>query len=421
MSLVIDTTKLVEWQGKLTGVPRVMNELSRRFGAQADAVLVRWDSGRHCFTELTYEDMTAIRTTADTPAPSATTTAPHTLKRIVKGIERRAPIVGSARRHVQRLLTTPSPTATVLVASYPVTPEDTLVVLWGNWHDDAYIAQVKQLAAAGTQVVEYIYDMLPLVTPQYSGHSTEALRHYATEIYPVCTLLIAISEHSRMDARVWLEAQGLHVPPIAVIRLGEDFVISKSQKPQDEVFTRANIHGQDFILCVGTIEARKNHLLLYYVYKLAAQRSIRLPKLVIVGRRGWLSDDFFTLATIDPDTVSSFVFLQSTSDEELSWLYAHCMFSIYPSFYEGWGLPIAESIAHGVPCVASNTSSMPEIAGDLLSYFSPASSDECLAAIQLLLEPTQLDMAKRRLHSYTPTSWDDTFKAVMKHLEEHAA
>ena len=118
------------------------------------------------------------------------------------------------------------------------------------------------------------------------------------------------------------------------------------------------------------------------------------------------------LMTTDPDTKEQFIFLHNVSDEELSWLYDHCLFSIYPSFYEGWGLPIAESIAHGKPCLASNTSSMPEIAGDLLTYFSPYSSDECLQAIVGLLDPRARQKATTKIKKYRPVSWDQTFDQI---------
>jgi glycosyltransferase involved in cell wall biosynthesis len=143
-----------------------------------------------------------------------------------------------------------------------------------------------------------------------------------------------------------------------------------------------------------------------------------LPKLVIVGRRGWLTDDIFTLMTTDPETKDDFICLQGAKDEELSWLYSNCLFTIYPSFYEGWGLPIAESIAHGTPVLASNTSSMPEIAGDLIDYFSPTSSDECLQAIIQLMDPAKRTAAKKKLKQYEPTSWDQTFKSVTMYSKE---
>jgi hypothetical protein len=132
---------------------------------------------------------------------------------------------------------------------------------------------------------------------------------------------------------------------------------------------------------VGTIEPRKNHTVLYYAYKLAKTRSIMLPRVVIVGRRGWGSDDIVRILTEDPDVKDDFVLLLNTSDDELSWLYGHCLFTIFPSFYEGWGIPIGESVARGVPCLCSDSSSMVEIAEGHVAHFAPTSTDECLAGL----------------------------------------
>lgn len=418
-SLVIDVTQLAEWQGKLTGIPRVMNELSLRFGTTSDCRLVVWDKVAHDFRDITLQQLAAERVTS---VPEAAPQPSHMrVKRVVRAVETRLPGAERARRRLQSMVVQRR-TARREVASGPagaaIAPDDVLFILWGAWDDGVYINTVLSLADRGTRLVQVAYDMLPLVTPQFSGHATDALNNYVTQIYPKCSLLLSISEHTKRDLISWLTAHDLHVPPIRVFRLGDDFAMSKPSRPTDAVFKKSGCKGDDYILVVGTIEARKNHTLLYYTYKLAQQRGVALPKLVIVGRRGWLTDNIFTLMTTDPETAPNFVFLQNTTDEELAWLYEHCLFTVYPSFYEGWGLPIAESIAHGVPCIASNTSSMPEVAGDLISYFSPVSTEECLEAVSVMLQPKQLKAAKEKVKRYQPTSWDTTFETVKLHIEK---
>jgi len=301
-----------------------------------------------------------------------------------------------------------------------VTPSrgDTLLILWGEWADESYIRRIAELKAKGTVLVQVSYDMLPAVTPQYSGHSTAPFINYNRAILPICDLVLSISEHTRRDIKAWLGEQYLKVPRIEVIRLGDTLTGKHAIQPQDPAFHAAGLKGGDFILCVGTIEVRKNHALLYYVYKLAKARGIELPKLIIVGRRGWLTENIFELITTDPDTATEIIPLVETNDDELTWLYRHCAFTVYPSFYEGWGLPIAESVAQGVPCISSNTSSMPEIAGSLINYFNPASTEECLGAIMELTNPSKLADAKRRVQQYKITSWDETFNTVERLIGE---
>lgn len=407
MRLIIDVTQLVGWQGKLTGIPRVMYELSSRFAASDDVSVhfVGWDAGRQVFWELPHN---AIERTHEKDE-SSSVQAQRTGRDYLKAAYRRSPeSVKKIARRVKGMLVS---TADEDVADFVFESTDKLLVLWGDWNDANYRAKlVSVVESHSVELHQVAYDMLPLVTPQYSSHSTDGLTKYVNEVYPICKEIIAISQCTKRDVKAWLKMHKLRIPEINVIRLGEDFQIATPKKPDHEFFRKT----RPYIICVGTVETRKNHTLLYYVYKLAGARGISLPPVVIVGRRGWLTENIYDLITTDPDTKDQFIFLHNASDEELSWLYDHSLFSVYPSHYEGWGLPIAESIVHGVPCVCSNTTSMPEIAGDLVGYFTPTSSDECLAAIVELLDDKKRAKMKKGLSRYQPTSWNDTYQHVEK-------
>jgi glycosyltransferase involved in cell wall biosynthesis len=326
----------------------------------------------------------------------------------------------SVPERLARKILKPKPFAPTTSAANPNRGDKLLIM--ADWHssDHAFVDYVLELKQRGVVLGQICYDMLPIITPQYSGHATDSFTNYVRKVYPVCDLVLAISNNTKKDIAEWLAGQNLNVPRIEVFRLGDDFKMSEPLQPEN-IFTDAIKKQDDFLLCVGTIEARKNHALLYYTYKLAAQRNIALPNLIIVGRRGWRSEDIYEIMKTDPITKSQFIFLENASDEELAWLYQNCKFSVYPSFYEGWGLPIAESITYGTPCVASNSSSMPEIAGDLIQYFSPASADECLATISDMLLPGNIDKAKQKLKSYNPISWDQTFEFIDKQIGEIGA
>ena len=100
-------------------------------------------------------------------------------------------------------------------------------------------------------------------------------------------------------------------------------------------------------------------------------------------------------------------------DAELAAFYAHADFTVYPSRYEGWGLPVAESLANGKMCIASDASSIPEIAGDLIDYFSPYDAQACLDRIVEYLVPKTLAEKEAQIRQqYKSTSWDDTFTQV---------
>jgi glycosyltransferase involved in cell wall biosynthesis len=424
--LIIDVTQLVRWKGKPTGIPRVMSELSKRLDYHENTIFVVWDTLEQLFTVI---DLSAMLNAKDEQQ-----SAGPTVKEEVRGYVMQKKIINAVKKvrsesvAVRKLSQIPVKIAKKAVSmkklknvpiewsqktdEYIPEQNDTMVVFWGEWADPTYRQALITLNAQNVKLVQFAYDMLPIVTPQFSGHSTQSLTDYIFQIYPLCSKLIAISEHTKKDVAQWLKKIKKHVPPIEVVRLGDDFNFVSSKKPKD-----VNRVSSKFIICVGTIEARKNHTLLYYVYKRALEKNIDLPDLAIVGRRGWQTDDIYNLIQNDPGINKKIHFFENRGDDELSWLYENCLFSVYPSFYEGWGLPIAESISRGVPCASSNTSSMQEVAGSLVRYFSPNSVDECLDAIVSLLKPAELKKARSQTKKYKITTWDKTYQQVCKILE----
>lgn len=408
--LYIDVTQLTKWQGKLTGIPRVMYELSKRYDTSEEVQFVVWNNEQQNFSIVGNSFLKRNEKTHEKTAFEKNTK--KSLKGLIPArIRRRVP--RERLRSVKNILQSGSTTS-----AEPIFKNgNKLLVLWGEWESGAYIESLLKAKKEGIELIQVAYDMLPIITPQYSGHSTESLTNYATKIYPICNLILSISQNTKLDIEKWLKVNNLIVPKIEVFRLGDDFELLKPVKP-DYTFFESN---KKFLLMVGTVEARKNHTLMYYVYKLAVQKKVELPDLIVVGRRGWLTDDIYELITNDPETKSKVHFLHNCTDEELSWLYSHCMFTLYPSLYEGWGLPIAESLQYGVPCIASNTSSMPEISKIGVKYVSPTSTNDFLDSITSLLDETNLVELKKEAGKYVPATWDQTFdqvKNAVKALDE---
>ncbi len=416
----IDITQLVHWPGRLTGIPRVMNELAARYAQTEHVYFVTWDHSANSFYELDIEQSLSRRgegifykTVIEGRSDDRLIGAGIGLTKLAKKAGRRIKQYRPSLHHkfASRFNRT---VLSIQGRIMKIQPGDDLLILWGEWSDGLYRQAVVDVHNLGASVSHIVYDMLPIAMPQYSGHSTDSMDRYYRDVLPLSRLVLSISESTKRDLIAWLKQEKLPIPPIETFRLGDDFSFVAPRKPQHAMFRN---RGARFVLCVGTIEARKNHTLLYYVYKLAKERGITLPKIVVVGRRGWRADDIYNIISSDPDTKDLFVLMTDTSDEELSWLYNSCLFTIYPSFYEGWGLPVAESIVRGKVSLASGTSSMPEIAGKLIDYFNPYSADECLAMIQKLLVPKYLQQAEDRIKRYQKTSWDDTFRQVKSHME----
>ena len=130
-----------------------------------------------------------------------------------------------------------------------------------------------------------------------------------------------------------------------------------------------------FWLSVGTIEPRKNQRMLVLAYKNYLDAGGRPMPLVLAGGKGWLMDNFGDyVASLG---LSEFVIIAGyVSDDEMIWLYRNCFASLYPSLFEGFGLPVLEGMQFGAPTLSSNATSMPEVTGDNAILISPLVPDD---------------------------------------------
>jgi glycosyltransferase involved in cell wall biosynthesis len=143
----------------------------------------------------------------------------------------------------------------------------------------------------------------------------------------------------------------------------------------------AHLQPGGFWLSVGTLEPRKNHARLLRAYARLRAARPTTPPLVIAGGRGWLIPDLQRL----PDQV---ILLGYATDAELHWLYANCFAFVFPSLFEGFGLPVVEAMSQGAAVVTSNSSSLPEVVGDAGLLVDPLDEDAlCAALVELADDP----------------------------------
>jgi glycosyltransferase involved in cell wall biosynthesis len=217
------------------------------------------------------------------------------------------------------------------------------------------------------------------------------------------THIIAVSEHTRTDLIALYQ-----IPPekITVIPEAAD---SRFRPASDEAIDLARVsYGlpDRYLLCVGTIEPRKNLGRL-----LAAWEPLYLageaPPLVIVGRRGWLHDDFFAALERSPAR-DGVIFPGWMLDDDLPAVYAAAELFLFPSIYEGFGLPVLEAMASGAPVACSNAASLPEVAGDAALLFDPHDVEAVRGALRAALSDAALrqDLRQRGFQRAMRFSWD---------------
>ncbi|WP_034412098.1 glycosyltransferase family 4 protein [Derxia gummosa] len=275
------------------------------------------------------------------------------------------------------------------------------------WLDQA--AAWAAARAQGLRVATMIHDLIPIDFPEY-GRPGEAERHRRRMLGALkhSQALIGNSAATLDDVRRFAARLQLPVPAAVAAPLGHARLPALPPP-------RSMPSGRPHFLMLGTIEPRKNHLLLLNLWReLVRDLGEAAPGLVIVGRRGWECEQ--VLDMLDRcEALRGHVLERNDADdgEALGWL-AGARALLLPSFAEGFGLPVQEALALGVPVIASPLPVFREIAGDIPDYFGPLDGTGWRAAILDYAAPFSATRAAQleRLTGYRPFSWDGHFREV---------
>ena len=240
--------------------------------------------------------------------------------------------------------------------------------------DVFHVSNQIRIPLRKTKVTATLHDLTCWLMPElHTQANVEADRVFAEHTLKRAVRLIAVSQNTKSDA---VRILGIHPDRIDVIYSGvPEVFFGASPQPSE----------RPYALFVGTIEPRKNIDML-----LDAWRSTRLADdfdLVIAGPMGWSSGK--TVARLRAG-VAGVRYIGYVSEHELPALTAGAAAFVYPSLYEGFGFPVAQAMAAGVPVITSNTSCLPEIAGEAAILVDPKSQDEIAGAMKLLLTSPSL-------------------------------
>ena len=293
----------------------------------------------------------------------------------------------------------------------------TLGAPWGlDFHNELTQCIKRHYKA---QYYQIFYDLIPISTPEVVpapliapfARAMAAMSKHADHIF-------SISEYAKQDLSRALARFEYPLPPISIVPMGgtitdADGAVGSGWKP-------GNIVEGPFVLCVGTLEPRKNHLLLLNVWRqLNAKYGRDIPTLVLVGRVGWYMEDFMRMLKVTNYANGTIVHLTGISNAELDALYSGCLFTIFPSFSEGWGLPITESMAHGKVCVCSNSTSMPEAGGDYAVYIDPFNTSAAFDICDKLIHDVEtLKACEAKLSGFIPMTWQAAARGMRQEIEK---
>lgn len=259
--------------------------------------------------------------------------------------------------------------------------------------------------------VYLVHDLIPISHPQFA-RAGEELRHRQRMRTALRTGvgIIGNSRSTLDELARFAETERLALPPFLAAWLGIDALpaVSTGDLPIVPTF-----------VTLGTIEARKNHLLLLNVWsKLVDRMGNTAPRLLIIGQRGWEADEVFHRLDHDENLRGVVIELGRCSDEEVAKHLRSARALLFPSFAEGYGLPLVEALAAGVPAIASDLSVFRELCGDIPTYLGPHDERAWEAAIIDLVRPesalrsTQL----QRLRGFVAPTWTDHFSSVQAWL-----
>ncbi|WP_298292975.1 glycosyltransferase family 1 protein [Thiomonas sp.] len=259
----------------------------------------------------------------------------------------------------------------------------------------------------GLRPVYFLHDLIPLTHPEYcrAGEVQRHRQRLLTMLHTGCGIIVN-SEDTARALLAFAQENGLACPPVLTAHLGlNPLPVAADGAPIDS----------PYFVCVSTIEARKNHLLLLHVWRdLVTRLGAACPKLVLIGQRGWECEQVVDLLERCTPLRHVVIELPDCTDAQLARWLQHARALLMPSFAEGFGLPVIEALAARVPVIASDLPALREVAGDLPHYLDPIDGIGWLEAVRAFASPEHplLQRQIQRLDSFSPPTWSAHFDRV---------
>lgn len=264
--------------------------------------------------------------------------------------------------------------------------------------------------------VEYLPKTHQLKQRLYLGFITKFQFRSATR-------LVAVSKATQRDL---IDKVGIDPKRIALVYEGLNPQLDISVKPDTkvDVLNRYDLESKKYFLFLGTIQPRKNlsRLIESYANFLAQDINHKKIKLVLGGGKGWLSDEIYEL----PKKLrieTQVKFLGRVPDSDLPDLYRQALALVFPSLYEGFGLPVLEAFACDCPVITSNSSSLPEVAGDAAILVDPYNIEAIALAMDEITEDKKLrtDLIRKGRAQLKKFSWQKAANETLEVLKEAAS
>ncbi|WP_156842304.1 glycosyltransferase family 4 protein [Novosphingobium aquimarinum] len=304
-----------------------------------------------------------------------------------------------------------------------------LINLGTSWWLQNYFLFVRQAKKTrGIRYIPFVHDMIPIIAPEHCIEGlTQDFISWALGVFDHADHFLVNSRATAKDLRTVAKELGHTITPdnIAIVPLDSDFRKSGLRELEADALDQWQLEDGGFVLFVSTVESRKGHLVAFAAWAelIARLGPDKVPQLVCVGNRGWLNDKVYERLATDLSLSRKVTMLSGLSDAELALLYRSCRFTIYPSFYEGWGLPVTESLSYGKVPLISDAASLPEAGGRFAVSFAAGNQAQLVEKAEKLISD---DAYRARLEAviraeFKPRSWPDLAGKIIAELDHFAA
>jgi len=294
-------------------------------------------------------------------------------------------------------------------------PGDVLLLADAMWIVPKWKDGVMYAKSRGAKIVALIYDLIPITNPSFFAPMFCAqFETWLREMLPLADAFVCISHATAADLRRFAEHRRAEsLGPVGVFPLGTRFSLNGPM--QTSRMTQVLERSPKPVLMVGTIEPRKNHALVLDAFERLWQEGSSLP-LVVIGRRGWLCEQTLKRFGRLHKQGRPVVHVADATDDDLKHAYRHARCLIFPSVAEGFGLPIVEALAQGLPAIASDIPVHREVGGNLATYIPLGDPDHLASLLRSIEDGSTVLTAPAPGSVHLPT-WADSAAALQAEIE----
>ncbi|WP_159813281.1 glycosyltransferase family 1 protein [Pseudomonas sp. 18058] len=298
---------------------------------------------------------------------------------------------------------------------------DQLVLLDSSWHAN-FFPLAEQLKRDGVGIISVIYDLIPLTHPQFCDAGlVKVFNDWFDWIARTADGYVAISTTIRDQVREEMlrriGAQQVEQRWFDYFHLGSELDLSDAGAEVDRALLQMFKTAEPVFLMVSTIEPRKNHAYLLDAFE-RAWATGSTARLCIVGKIGWKCDALVERIRKHPELNRRLFMYNSLSDRSLEHAYSHATALVFPSYVEGFGLPLVEAMQRGLPAMASDIPVFREIGGDYMAYFDLA-DPQSLTDLVTGMEHSGKFPAALSLEQWRWLSWREASAQLVQRIERN--